>query len=157
MLRGLRPDEARQLVGSDIDSSRWVIRVRGAMARDLPVDATMLEWLANCPLDPNQSLLAEAGQPAPTDQELSSGLLYAAHDAGLDAPAEVDAQAIWHTATAFLARQGMRLSDLAQRVGHLDAAQAALYGGLSVQAKRSAGTAAHEAPVLMPAAQLGFG
>jgi polysaccharide biosynthesis transport protein len=159
MLRGLRPDEARLMVGGDIDASRWVMRVRGAMARDLPVDATMLQWLANHPLDPNQGLLAEAGQPAPSEQELSSGLLYAAHDAGLDAPAEVNAQAIWHTAASHLARQGVRLSELAQRVGHLDAEQAALYGGLSVQAKRStggAGITAHGAPALLPAAEFGW-
>ena len=107
------------------------MRIAGAQARQVPVDETLLAWLAQTPIATGQSLLAQAGQPAPSLSDLTSGLLYAAHDASVDVPAEVTPGAIWHTAVGHLARQGARLGDIATYLGQLNPQQAAMYSALA--------------------------
>ncbi len=54
-----------------------------------------------------------------TEADVDAALLYAAHDAGIDAPDEVTAKALHHTYVSFLVRQGIRFADLADLVGDL--------------------------------------
>lgn len=162
LLRGLRPAEALALRGSDVDTDRWTLNVTGDHARAVPVDEALLAWLAQHPVAPAQALVGdlgvssqadvhlEAAFKAPTLAELTTGLLYAAHDASLDQPAEVTPEAVWHTAVAHLARQGLRLSDLAKWLGHLSTEQATLYSALAPQGTR---LGPDQVRVLMPAAR----
>ncbi len=149
LLRGLRPLEALALRGSDVDTAQWTLNVAGEHARPVAVDEALLAWLAQHPVAPAQALVApvptrvagsavppEGAVKTPTLAELTTGLLYAAHDASLDLPAEVTPEAVWHTAVAHLARQGLRLSDLAQWLGHLSTEQATLYSALAPQGTR---------------------
>ncbi len=149
LLRGLRPLEALALRGSDVDTAQWTLNVAGEHARAVAVDEALLAWLARHPVAPAQALVAPAaasvaGSAVPPDSavkiptlaELTTGLLYAAHDASLDLPAEVTPEAVWHTAVAHLARQGLRLSDLARWLGHLSTEQATLYSALAPQGTR---------------------
>ena len=137
LLRGLRPGEALALHGSDVNTTDWTLNIVGEHARAVQVDQALLAWLAQHPVAPGQALVSEAAVPpdgvfkAPTLAELTTGLLYAAHDASVDQPAEVTPEAVWHTAVAHLARQGLRLSDLARWLGHLDNQQATLYSALA--------------------------
>ena len=52
-------------------------------------------------------------------EELDANLAVAAADAGVAHPVSVTATALWHSYVLFLVRQGVRLSDLPQRVGNL--------------------------------------
>ena len=67
---------------------------------------------------------------------LAAELLYAAHDAGIDQPSEVTPDALRHTAAAFLARQGVRLTDMAKVMGEMNVEQAALYSAMAPSGKR---------------------
>jgi hypothetical protein len=155
LLRGLRPAEALALQGRDVDTTDWTLNVAGEHARAVPVDEALLAWLAQHPVAPGQALVSEPAKlpegafKSPTLAELTTGLLYAAHDASLDQPAEVTPEAVWHTAVAHLARQGLRLSDLAQWLGHLSTEQATLYSALAPQGTR---LGLEQVRPLMPAA-----
>jgi site-specific recombinase XerD len=66
-----------------------------------------------------------------TAQELATGLLVAAHDAGIADARDVTPAALRHTYIAFLVRQGARFADITRRVGSLDADQLAEYSVLA--------------------------
>ena len=155
LLRGLRPAEALALQGRDVNTTDWTLNVAGEHARAVQVDEALLAWLAQHPVEPGQALVSEAARApdgafkSPALAELTTGLLYAAHDASLDQPAEVTPEAVWHTAVAHLARQGLRLSDLAQWLGHLSTEQATLYSALAPQGTR---LGLDQVRALMPAA-----
>jgi hypothetical protein len=87
---------------------------------------------------PDAPLLAALDGAALSVATLASELLYAAHDAGIDRPGEVTPDALWHTGAAFLARQGIRLADLAKVVGRLSPEQAAAFSALAPAGKRLA-------------------
>ena len=133
LLRGLRPQEAIALTGGDVNTTDWTLQIRGEQARQVPIDEALLAWLASHPVGERQNLLAETPESAtaPGLANLTTGLLYAAHDASLDQPAEITPEAIWHTGVAHLARQGLRLSDLARLLGHLTTEQATLYSAMA--------------------------
>ena len=116
----------------------------------MAVDETLLAWLAQTPIAAGQNLLVPANQPVPSQNDLTSGLLYAAHDASVDGPAEVTPDAIWHTGVAHLARQGTRLGDIAHYLGPLSPQQAALYSALAPTGAR---LGLNQVALLLPAAQ----
>ena len=127
MLRGLSPQEATALCGSDVNTASRTLHVGGAspgdLAREIPLDARLKDLIVNTfkvtPAGDAEPLLSVGnGNPASLGN-LTSELLYAAHDADLEQPAEVTPDALRHTYAAFLARQGIRLADLARAVGPL--------------------------------------
>ena len=63
---------------------------------------------------------AKAGRPA-TRESIDAQILCAAHDAGLEDPANVNAACLRHTYVAYLVRQGIRFADLTSLVGELPA------------------------------------
>ena len=69
---------------------------------------------------------------------LTTQLINAAHDAGLERVHEITPQTLRHTYIAFLARQGIRFADLAQVVGQLPAAALAAYSALAPSGARLA-------------------
>ena len=138
MLRGVRAEEAIALKPADIDFENDRLHVTGEHARELELDQALRGQLADA-------------VPAVSLTELTTGLLYAAHDAGVDAPAQVTPEAVWHTGAAHLARQGIRMAELARLLGHLSPQQAALYSTLAPAGKR---LGLGEVERLLPAARL---
>ena len=150
LLRGVTPTEALALKTSDIDVARGVLRIRGLHSRAVALDPTLVAQFAvsDGPTDGRAGSSANADRPllvvhdpdpsAPstTLTQLTTGLLYAAHDAGVDFAVEVTPEAVWHAGAAHLARQGIRLADLASLLGHLSPQQAALYSGMAPPGRR---------------------
>jgi polysaccharide biosynthesis transport protein len=152
LLRGLSPLEAVGLCGRDVDTAAQTLHVGGAhayglvddladgLAREIPLDPSLQELIVKTfmvtPAGDAQVLLS-AGNGSPISLgNLTSELLYAAHDAALDQPAEVTPDALRHTYAAYLARQGIRLTDLARAVGSLSPDLAARYSAMAPPGKR---------------------
>lgn len=152
MLRGATPLEAVGLCGRDVDTATQTLHVGGAhayglvddladgLAREMPLDARLHELIVatfkiTSAGDAQVLLSAGSGGPISIDN-LTRELLYAAHDAALDQPAEVTPDALRHTYAAFLARQGIRLTDLARAVGPLSPEQVARYSAMAPPGKR---------------------
>jgi succinoglycan biosynthesis transport protein ExoP len=148
LLRGVSPEEAVALRGSDINTAARTLHVASgrkddvscAAARDIPLDSALHEVIINTfkitPAGDAQPLLGDANAKPVALNDLTTELLYAAHDAGVDQPAEVTPDALRHTCAAFLARQGIRMTDLARAIGQMSAAQAAIYSAMAPAGKR---------------------
>ena len=95
-------------------------------------------------------MLGDANAKPVALNDLTTELLYAAHDAGVDQPTEVTPDALRHTCAVFLAHQGIRMADLARAVGQMSAAQAAIYSAMSPAGKR---LGLEQVERLMPAAR----
>jgi hypothetical protein len=136
LLNGLTTDELLALNGDDIDLARREIRVGGASPRNVALTEPTAAALGQLPPMAGGHLLALHGTTRPSLEDLTSDLLCAAHDAGIDAPAEVSPAALRHTYLAFLARQGLRLADLVKLVGRLPPEQVAVYGSYAPPGER---------------------
>ena len=148
LLRGVSPQEALALRGRDVNTAAHTLQVASgqqgdatpAAAREIPLDSALHEVIVNTfrltPAGDAQPLLGDANAKPVALHDLTTELLYAAHDAGVDQPAEVTPDALRHTCAAFLARQGLRMAELARAVGHLSAEQAAIYSAMSPAGKR---------------------
>ena len=146
VLRGVSPQEAIALRGSDVNTDAGTLRIPGALGnegmREMPLDEGLQQLIVasfKVTSDGNaRGLLAGANASQASLSDLTTELIYAAHDAGVDQPAQVTPDALRHTCAAFLARQGVRLADLARAVGQLSADQAALYSAMAPAGKRLA-------------------
>ncbi|CAG9931408.1 GumC family protein [Candidatus Nitrotoga arctica] len=148
LLRGVSPEEAVALRGSDVNTAARTLHVASihegndlrTAARDIPLDSTLHEVIVNTlkitPAGDAQPLLGDANAKPVALNDLTTELLYAAHDAGVDQPAEVTPDALRHTCAAFLARQGIRMADLARAVGQMSTTQAAIYSAMAPAGKR---------------------
>ncbi|MDO9599665.1 MAG: hypothetical protein Q7J47_18265 [Azoarcus sp.] len=146
LLCGATPDEIRRIAAPDLDTASGAIRLHGPSARTLTVPVSMFARLAAESAKPEGPGAAGIAMPD-ADEECKRRLLCAAHDAGLDDPAEITPQTLRHTCIAYLVRQGLRFSELEHIVGTLPADVLAQYAGLSPAGKRR--TLAQVAP-LMP-------
>ena len=130
LLNGLSTGEIASLRWDQIDLAKREIRLDGASPRTVAM------------LEPTRAILALQAETAGTrvlghtPEELAADLLCAAYDAGIERPTEVTPEAIRHTYIAFLARQGIRLADLAKIVGRLPAEQVTLYSEYAPAGKR---------------------
>ena len=111
----------------DIDRVANSIHVKGAAERSVPLPANILASLPDEQRPADTPLLLTGNKTPMAEHDLDAGLLYAAHDAGIENADEVTPQSLRHTYVAFLVRQGMRFSELAKLVGHLPAATLAAY------------------------------
>ncbi len=137
LLRGVATEEALLLTAKQVDVALGLVHIGGARPRSIALDAGLTAQLMGLQTENDTPLLAAANpQVAVTLADLTTGLLYAAHDAGVEAPVEVTPEAVWHTGAAHLARQGIRLADLATALGHLSPQQAALYSSLAPAGRR---------------------
>ncbi len=144
LLRGVSPQEAITLRGHHVDTEAKVLRVGLASSehglRDIPIDAgfhrLILAGFKVTPAVDGQTLLSNGNGGPLGLPNLAAELLYAAHDAGIEQPSEVTPDALRHTAAAFLARQGIRLTDMAKVMGELSAEQATLYSAMAPSGKR---------------------
>ena len=114
------------------------IRADGDSPRSIDIVEPLLGLLQRLPGSQGARVLGADGEPTLTIEALTSQLLYAAHDGGVDRAAEVTPDALWHTGVAFLARQGIRLAELAKVAGRLSAEQAATYSALAPDGTRLA-------------------
>jgi hypothetical protein len=114
----------------------------GVCCDEEPLPGTLLEELARRPMDttyaPAGPLLATTPGHALTADDLTGLVLCAAHDAGLDDPAEVTPAALQHTYAAYLVRQGVRFADLAPVLGRLSPDALAAYSALAPDGPRQA-------------------
>lgn len=129
LLGGLGPEEVLAAGWSDVDLDAGSIRVGGTSARALALFEPLRTLLARLPRGEWPGLMPPVGDHPMTIDELSSDLLFAAHDAGIERPSEVTPTAVRHTYLAFLARQGIRLGDLTKLAGRVPADLAAIYSG----------------------------
>jgi polysaccharide biosynthesis transport protein len=144
LLRGISPQEAIALRGHNVDTEAKVLRVGAVSAeegpREIPLDASFHQMIVASfkvtPAVDGQTLLSNGNGGPLGLPNLAAELLYAAHDAGIDQPSEVTPDALRHTAAAFLARQGIRLTDMAKVMGELNAEQATLYSAMAPSGKR---------------------
>jgi integrase len=122
LFAGIAPEELGQLRWRHVDLEQGTIDIPGSSARRLRLPPPLREQLAeragaaaDAPLLADG--LGEALGPAALDGELAC----IAHDAGLRHPEDITASAVHFTYAAFLARQGIRMSELTALVGRLHA------------------------------------
>ena len=124
LLSGLTIEEAASLTVAQIELETATLTVGGAKPRTLTVSSTL------------KALLAQSGDHPAWDadqsaDDLAVALLCAAVDSGLPNPGEITAAAIRHSYIAYLVRQGLRLSELEQITGQLEAAVISSYSAYS--------------------------
>jgi len=138
LLQGVAPEELIEIGWTDLDLERRVLRVRGESPRELRISAALERELAIAPAASGDLVVpARGGRPAALE-DVATGLLYAAHDAGIERPSEITPAALRHTYIAFLVRQGIRFADLARVTGRLPADALARYGDLAPAGPRAA-------------------
>jgi len=130
LLSGLAPEEALALCWRDVDREGGVAHLAGADARTVRLSPVATKNLSAEEGSPEASVLADAMGETATLDSLSTELLCAAHDAGLERVHEITPHALHHTYIAFLVRQGVRFADLAKVVGKLPGAVLAAYSAL---------------------------
>lgn len=148
LLLGVDAEELTALRHGDLDAQAGVLAIGGASPRRLAVPAWLhprVDGEADAPLVANA-----AGAPL-TTAELRAQVLCAAVDAGLEAAAGVTPEVLRHTCIAWLVRQGVRFSELAARVGRVDAEALAAYADLAADAPRQAGAVEPVMPALREA------
>lgn len=121
---GVSTTELNAIRRKDIDLVNGVVDVGGASARRLTAIDPLRSELAALenaatPEENERLLLADATGRGLSEAEIDIQLACLAHDAGLRQPETVTAQALHFTYAAFLARQGMRMSELHTIVGRL--------------------------------------
>ncbi len=120
LLSGVTVEEAIALRVGDVDLARGIIRV-GAAGRDIALsDSLRAELVTRMTAPASDPLLGQGGRLA-TRESIDAQILCAAHDAGLEDPANVNAESLRHTYVAYLVRQGIRFADLTSLVGEVPA------------------------------------
>lgn len=123
---GVAPDEIGTIRGRDVERENGCVRVGGASARQLglidPLRAELIAlgdaWAAS---NADRPLIADGtGQPLELAQ-LDTQLACLAHDAGLRQPEAVTTRVLHFTYAAYLARQGVRMSEIHALAGRLGA------------------------------------
>jgi polysaccharide biosynthesis transport protein len=136
LLSGLSPEEALKLRWDDVDRSTGDLRV--ATARTIRLKPAHVRQLAAGGTDANGLVLHDfAGQPT-TLETLSTQLLCAAHDSGLERVQEITPETLRHAYLSFLVRQGIKFSDLTRIVGPLPGATLAAYSAMAPNGTRVA-------------------
>ncbi|MFB0936799.1 MAG: hypothetical protein QMB52_13570, partial [Propionivibrio sp.] len=124
LLCGATPEEIRRIAPLDIDAESGTVTLLRDATRLLSVPPGLFARLAG---DEGANVFAMPD----SDEEVARRLLCAAHDAGLDDPAEITALSLRHTCIAYLVGQGLRFSDLDRIVGPLPADALARYAGFA--------------------------
>jgi uncharacterized protein involved in exopolysaccharide biosynthesis len=150
LLAGAAADELVALNRGDLDPAARTLRLSD---RTLALPGALPEMLAGLSAGPAGSapeapLFAAADGRRLSVADIEAGVVFAAHDGGLDGAAEVDAGALRHTCVAHLVRQGARFGDLARWVGRLPSEALGTYGALSPAGPKRA---AEDIDPLLPA------
>lgn len=155
MLLGLTPEELIALRCADVDAGAGLLNVGGASARALELPA----WLAGEAAEAKARaapllglpLLRDANQAALTPEDVAAMVACASVDAGLPQGAGLKPEALRSTCIHWLVGQGLRFSDLSQRVGRMDPSMVASLAERVVAGPRRS---LAETNCLMPALQL---
>jgi len=135
LLSGASPEELIGLGWNDFDFDANVLKISQPAPRSIMIGAELGRLFASLKqrrnAQDNDPLLAGASL-----NHLESLISYAAHDAGLQQPAEINPWVIRHAFITYLVRQGIRFSDLARIVGALPAEVTAAYGALQPAGSR---------------------
>ena len=137
LLSGVDSDELLALRWQDVDADCSVLRVQGDSARDVPVAMPVGELLRASRASAEADAFVAGGTRPPTRDAVDAQILCAAHDAGIEQPAQVNAASLRHTYLAFLVRQGIRFADLTRLVGPLRAEVVGAYSALSPHGTRT--------------------
>ena len=124
---GIASSELTQLRWKDIDVEQGSIEIAGASARKLPLlpalrQSLMAKTGPDAVTNGDSLLLADGAGNSMDEAAVDAQLTLIAHDAGLRHPEEITGRSLHFTYAAFLARQGMRMSDLVATVGRFTAA-----------------------------------
>ena len=131
LVSGLSPEEAVAMRGANVDLTRGVMQLQGPPARTVTLNEEAARLLSSRAAGAEEPVLRDpSGGPA-SIESLSTQLLCAAHDAGVEHVDEVTPAALHHTYVVFLVRQGARFADLTQWVGPLAAETLAAYSALA--------------------------
>ena len=143
LLSGLDIDEAASLTPDQIDLDAGIINVAGKSRRTIPLSNSLTSLFKESHNRPVWD-----SDDSQTRVDLSAALVCAAVDSGLPDPQEITADAVRHSYIAYLVRQGLRLSDLEQIVGHLEPS---VISGYSAYSPPQQGRHVHEIELLHPA------
>jgi polysaccharide biosynthesis transport protein len=124
LLSGLTLAEISTLSVAQVDWEAATLDIAGAMPRTLPIGNSFKTLL----LHPSHDLDWFTNKPP---DDLAVILMCAAIDSGLPNPGEITVAAIRHSYITYLVRQGLRLSELEQITGHLDASVISSYSAYS--------------------------
>jgi len=135
LLSGLAPGDLARLCWNEVDLAARRLTLPD---RELPLSPRFHDELCrhrarHGPADDAPVFAASQDAAA-----LDATLLYAAHDAGLGAPDEVDSAALRHCYIAHLVRQGVRFADLPGIVGPLPVEMLGAYTSLAPAGKKHA-------------------
>ncbi len=134
LLSGLGIEEVQNLHWGDIDVQVGELNVDGRNKRVIPITTPLFNFISDCiPVDAQDDAAVwqdSNGRPLGAG-DLAALVSCAAHDAGLTTPSEVTPEALRHTYLAYLVRQGVRLSDLANVAGYIPPTVLATYGIIS--------------------------
>lgn len=120
---GIAPAELTQLRWRHVDLDRGIVEILGTNARPLGLIEPLRQELAALATNRTDTasaetpLLADGAGNAMDEVAMDEQLVRIAHDAGLRHPEEATGQALHFTYAAFLARQGIRMVDLAAVAG----------------------------------------
>jgi integrase len=118
----------------DVDLDTNTLHIHNQSNRDVtispPLRAAIDDYRPSDP-DPDALVWQDAGGEALSDNDLDALIACAAHDAGLTRPSEVNTHTLLHTYIAYLARKGVKLSDLDKVVGKTSPTVLAAYGVFS--------------------------
>ena len=128
---GLTAQEALAVDCNAIDRAASVLTIDGACLRQIPIDDGLAHSLQAMGSNAEGPMFVRPDGTTPSAADFTTDLLLAAHDAGLGRPSEVSIEVLRHTYAAYLARQGIRMSDLAKLLGRLSTSEATLYSGLA--------------------------
>ncbi len=115
LLTGLTLEESTLIELDDFDFPNHQLAITGATPRVITVPAiihSLFEHSSPCPL--------WKSTPKATAKELAALLTCMANDAGIPDPEEFTAEAIRHSYIIYLLKQGLRLQDLEQILGHIN-------------------------------------
>ncbi|HEX7270759.1 MAG TPA: hypothetical protein VF420_01275 [Casimicrobiaceae bacterium] len=135
LLSGASPDEALKLSAGDVDVARGAIRV-GQAGREIPLSPALQRNLAAAAASGADLMLPNAAGASPRES-IDAQILCAAHDAGIEAPMEVNADCVRHTYVVYLVRQAIRFADLTRLVGPLPVGIVGAYSALSPPGARA--------------------
>jgi succinoglycan biosynthesis transport protein ExoP len=128
---GMTPDELPTLRWGDIDLDTGILHIHNHRNREMAVSQPLRAAIeAYRPPDPelDTPVWQDTAGGALTDNDIEGLIACAAHDAGVTRPSEINAKTFLHTYLAYLARKGVRLSDLGKVAGNITPQNLAAYG-----------------------------
>jgi uncharacterized protein involved in exopolysaccharide biosynthesis len=132
LLSGVDLKEAAALSWQDISIKEDKLELKTTIPRSLLLSADVLEFFRHPdPASEQQSIWSDQeGKPLPME-EMEALITCSIYDAGLAQAAELNSHSLRHTYLAYLARQGLRLSEFHKLCGQIQPSTLSRYGEYS--------------------------